>query len=71
MLGNTSKVNVEIYLENYEGTGYEKQEKQVSVKEGTTSYTYEPENITGFTYDNGNSNNILTTVVKRRQYSYG
>ena len=64
LLGNTSKVNVEIYLENYEGTGYEKQEKQVSVKEGTTSYTYEPENITGFTYDNGNSNNILTTVVK-------
>ena len=64
MLGNTSKVNVEIYLENYEGTGYEKQEKQVSVKEGTTSYTYEPENITGFTYDNGNSNNILTTLVK-------
>ena len=55
---------MEIYLENYEGTGYEKQEKQVSVKEGTTSYTYEPENITGFTYDNGNSNNILTTVVK-------
>ena len=44
---------------------------QVSVKEGTTSYTYEPENITGFTYDNGNSNNILTTVVKGRQYSYG
>ena len=27
LLGNTSKVNVEIYLENYEGTGYEKQEK--------------------------------------------
>ena len=24
LLGNTSKVNVEIYLENYEGTGYEK-----------------------------------------------
>lgn len=33
MLGNAPKVNVEIYLENYEGTGYEKQEKQVSVKE--------------------------------------
>lgn len=24
LLGNTSKVNVEIYLENYEGTGYRK-----------------------------------------------
>lgn len=64
LLGNTTKVTVENYLENYAGNGYDMTSSQVSVKEGETSYTYQPQNITGFNFDSSNKGNVLTTAVK-------
>lgn len=64
LLGNTQKVNLEIYLENYDGTGYDKSSRQINVKAGTETYTYQPQSISGFTFDANNANNVLTSPVK-------
>lgn len=64
LLGNTQKVNLEVYLENYAGTGYDKSNRQINVKADTETYTYQPQNISGFTFDAANANNVLTAPVK-------
>lgn len=63
LLGSSQKYNLEVYLENQEGTGYEMSSKTVSVKSETDTYTYQPAQINGFTFESGNTNNVLTVNV--------
>lgn len=64
LLGNTKKVNLEVYLENYAGTGYDKSDRQINVRADIENYTYQPQNISGFTFDANNANNVLAALVK-------
>lgn len=63
LLGEVQKFNLETYLENYDGTGYEMTSRQVNVKSESDLYTYEPRAIGGFTFEADNPNNVLTVNV--------
>ena len=68
LLGEVKKFNLETYLENYDGTGYDMTNRQVNVKSETDLYTYEPKEIGGFTFESNNPNNVLTVNVQEGNF---
>ena len=60
----TAKVNytVETYLENVAGTGYDMQ--SVTKKAAAGEVSYEPESITGFTFDASAAGNVLSGTLE-------
>lgn len=63
LLGTAKKINLETYLENQDGTGYELTSRTMNVKSDSETYTYQPKEIAGFTYDATNPQNHLTVSV--------
>lgn len=63
LLGTAKKINLETYLENQDGTGFDLTSRTMNVKSDSDTYTYEPKEISGFTYDATNTQNHLTVSV--------
>ena len=61
--GPQKKFTLEVYKENYEGSGYDMTSRTVKVKTAENTYTYTPEELTGYTYENGKAENHLTVDV--------
>jgi len=63
IVGSKQKFTLETYLENMDGTGYDMTSKVSNAKSDTDIFTYEPKEISGFTFDVDNANNVLTVNV--------
>lgn len=63
IVGSKQKYILETYLENLDATGYDMTSRYVSVKSETDTYTYEPVQINGFTFEADNKENVLTVNV--------
>lgn len=63
LLGTAKKINLETYLENQDGTGFEMTSRTMNVRSDSDIYTYQPKEIAGFTYDASNPQNHLTVSV--------